>query len=69
MRIFLARQKQGKSLKVRLQRAAVPRPIGECFFVNDLTSDELVATLAAHREIAAGHPRSGGGEDMLTPVA
>lgn len=52
-----------------LQRAAVPRPIGECHFVNDLTPDELVATLAEHREIAGGHPRAGDGEDMLTPVA
>jgi 3-dehydroquinate synthetase len=46
-------------------RAAVPRPIGTCFFVNDLTPDELVATLDAHHELAAGYPRGGEGEDMF----
>ncbi len=49
-----------------LQRAAVPRPIGECFFVNDLTPGELDRTLAAHKEICRGYPRHGGGEDMFT---
>jgi 3-dehydroquinate synthetase len=49
-----------------LQRAAVPRPIGECFFVNDLTPGELVDALAAHREICGGLPRRGGGDDMYT---
>lgn len=47
-----------------LQRAAVPRPIGTCFFVNDLTEQELTRDLAVHREIARGYPRAGAGEDM-----
>ncbi len=49
-----------------LQRAAVPRPIGECHFVNDLTPVELQETLAAHREICRDLPREGGGDGMYT---
>jgi demethyl-4-deoxygadusol synthase len=51
-----------------LLRAAVPRPVGTCFFVNDLTPDELADTLAAHRAVVGRDPRAGDGEDMfLTP--
>ncbi|MHA6783053.1 hypothetical protein ACVGOW_18945 [Pseudonocardia saturnea] len=46
------------------QRAAVPRPVGECFFVNDLTADELGHALAAHRDVCRRYPREGLG---LTP--
>jgi 3-dehydroquinate synthetase len=46
-------------------RAAVPRPIGTCYFVNDLTLDELAATLDAHHALAADYPRGGEGEDMF----
>ena len=46
-----------------LQRAAMPRPIGECFFVNDLTRDELEAALAEHKRICAEYPRAGAGVD------
>ncbi len=49
-----------------LQRAAVPRPIGTCFFVNDLTPGELEETLAAHRALCRDLPREGGGADMYT---
>jgi 3-dehydroquinate synthase len=56
-----------------LLRAAVPKPIGTCFFVNDATSEELAKTLAVHRELCAEHPRGGDGEDMFvtagSPVA
>ncbi|HEY0813138.1 MAG TPA: sedoheptulose 7-phosphate cyclase [Pseudonocardia sp.] len=48
-----------------LLRAAVPRPVGSCFFVNDLTSEELDATLVAHREVVRRYPRAGDGEDMF----
>ncbi|MBW4649647.1 MAG: sedoheptulose 7-phosphate cyclase [Kastovskya adunca ATA6-11-RM4] len=46
-----------------LQRAAMPRPIGECFFVNDLTREELDAALADHKRICATYPRGGAGID------
>ncbi len=45
------------------QRAAMPRPIGECFFVNDLTREELNAALADHKRICAEYPRAGAGID------
>jgi 3-dehydroquinate synthase len=47
-----------------LQRAAAPRPIGECFFMNDLTRGELDKALLVHREICQDYPRRGDGEDM-----
>jgi 3-dehydroquinate synthase len=46
-----------------LQRAAMPKPIGECFFVNDLTREELDAALIDHKRICATYPRSGAGID------
>ncbi|MDT7581261.1 MAG: demethyl-4-deoxygadusol synthase [Pseudonocardiales bacterium] len=48
-----------------LLRAAVPRPVGECFFINDLTPDELDAALTAHNEVCRSYPRGGAGEDMF----
>jgi 3-dehydroquinate synthase len=47
-----------------LQRAAAPRPIGQCVFMNDLTRSELDNALAVHRAIAENYPRQGNGEDM-----
>ncbi len=45
------------------QRAAVPRPIGSCYFVNDLTQSELEGALVAHREVCRRiYPRQGRGE-------
>lgn len=46
-----------------LQRAAMPRPIGKCFFVNDLTPEELQAALNDHKQICATYPRAGAGID------
>ncbi|RAM48771.1 MAG: 3-dehydroquinate synthase [Hapalosiphonaceae cyanobacterium JJU2] len=43
------------------QRAAMPKPIGECFFVNDLTREELHQALMAHKELCATYPRGGDG--------
>lgn len=45
------------------QRAAMPKPIGTCFFVNDLTREELDEAVAAHKQICATLPRSGEGID------
>jgi demethyl-4-deoxygadusol synthase len=49
-----------------LLRAAVPRPIGTCHFVNDLSLDELGHALDVHREVCRGYPRGGIGEEMFT---
>ena len=50
-----------------VQRAALPSPIGDCVFVNDLTREELEATLEAHKELCQGYPRGGDGVDMYLP--
>lgn len=44
-------------------RAAMPKPIGTCFFVNDLTREELNAALAEHKQLCATYPRGGDGVD------
>ena len=49
-----------------LLRAAVPRPIGTCSFVNDLSMGELEQALEVHREVCRGYPRGGNGEEMFT---
>jgi 3-dehydroquinate synthetase len=47
-------------------RAAVPRPIGTCYFINDLTGDELDRMLTIHGEVCGHYPRGGAGEEMFT---
>lgn len=55
-----------------LVRAAVPKPIGSCHFMNDLTRLDLDRYLTTHKEICHQHPRGGEGEDMYlatpTPI-
>ena len=50
----------GSILQTRdgLLRAAVPRPVGTCYFINDLTAAELDGPLAAHREVVRRYPRA-----------
>ncbi|MDJ0745822.1 MAG: sedoheptulose 7-phosphate cyclase [Xenococcaceae cyanobacterium MO_167.B27] len=45
-------------------RAAVPRPIGTCYFVNDLTREELEETIAEHKRICADYPDAGLGKEV-----
>lgn len=52
-----------------LLRAAVPRPIGTCAFINDLDQAELCAALEAHRSICSELPRGGDGVDMFSTPA
>jgi demethyl-4-deoxygadusol synthase len=52
-----------------LLRAAVPHPIGRCFFINDLTRAELDEYLAIHKEICGDYPRGGDGEEMFVSLA
>ncbi|CAN5492031.1 hypothetical protein BH10ACT1_BH10ACT1_03960 [soil metagenome] len=49
-----------------LLRAAVPRPIGTCAFINDLSHSELEHALVAHRAICRQLPREGDGEAMYS---
>ena len=55
-------------LKTRdgLLRAAVPAPIGQCIFLNDVTTGELADALTLHRKICLDYPRAGDGIDMFT---
>ncbi|BAU11805.1 3-dehydroquinate synthase [Leptolyngbya sp. NIES-3755] len=46
-----------------LLRAAMPRPIGTCHFVNDLTREELESAIADHKRLCADYPRAGAGID------
>ena len=52
-----------------LLRAAIPRPIGSCFFINDLTADELDRDVVVHKDLCAAYPRQGDGEQMWTSPA
>jgi demethyl-4-deoxygadusol synthase len=45
------------------QRAAMPNPIGECKFVNDLTYEGLKQDLQDHKALVKSYPRSGDGID------
>jgi 3-dehydroquinate synthase len=45
------------------QRAAMPNPIGNCVFLNDLTYDELKQDLKEHKELIKTYPRAGDGLD------
>ncbi|MEQ3554413.1 sedoheptulose 7-phosphate cyclase [Pseudonocardia nematodicida] len=47
-----------------LLRAAVPRPIGTCHFVNDIEPGELAETLTEHRAAVAGLPTAAQGVEM-----
>lgn len=47
-------------------RAAVPKPIGTCHFVNDLTVEDLTAALEVHKGLCAGYPRGGEGVEQYT---
>lgn len=55
-------------LKTRdgLLRAAIPTPIGQCSFLNDLTVAELADTLTLHKKICLDYPRGGEGVDVFT---
>lgn len=50
-------------------RAAVPRPIGACFFVNDLEPGELERALARHRDLCSTYPRAGEGDAVFVTAA
>ena len=53
-----------------LLRAAVPNPVGTCFFVNDLTVDELTRLLEVHKHTCSTvYPRQGLGEDIFMSPA
>ena len=64
----LLEQATASILKTRdgLLRAAIPTPIGQCSFLNDLTVAELADTLTLHKKICLDYPRGGEGVDVFT---
>lgn len=48
-----------------LLRAAIPDPIGQCRFLNDVTTAELADTLLLHKKICLDFPRAGDGVDVF----
>ena len=48
-----------------LLRAAVPRPLGTCHFINDLSPTELETGLALHKRLCRELPRGGDGVEMF----
>ncbi|MEX0620946.1 MAG: sedoheptulose 7-phosphate cyclase [Solirubrobacterales bacterium] len=63
----LLREATDSIIKTRdgLLRAAVPNPIGSCFYMNDISQAELSRMLTLHRALCAEYPRSGDGEEMF----
>ncbi|WP_232076707.1 sedoheptulose 7-phosphate cyclase [Mycobacterium gallinarum] len=57
-------------LKTRdgLLRAAVPDPIGQCTFLNDVTVEELTDTMTLHKKLCLEFDRGGDGVDMWAPT-
>lgn len=58
-------------LKTRdgLLRAAVPAPIGTCVFINDLSAEEMNATLRRHKQLMKEYPRNGLGLDAFVDAS
>jgi 3-dehydroquinate synthase len=49
-------------------RAAMPRPIGTCYFMNDLTREELADAIAKHKLLCQSYPRGGEGIEAYMTV-
>lgn len=50
-------------------RAAIPAPLGECIFLNDVTTCEMLRALEMHKEICKGYPRAGAGLDAYVDAS
>ena len=48
-----------------LLRAAVPNPIGQCVFLNDVSAAEMNAALQRHKQLMKEYPRQGAGIDAF----
>lgn len=42
-------------------RLAVPNPLGSCTFINDVSTDEMIAVLKKHKALMKSYPREGAG--------
>lgn len=50
-------------------RAAVPNPIGNCTFLNDVEATELNAALRRHKELMKEYPRNGEGLEAFVDAS
>jgi 3-dehydroquinate synthase len=58
-------------LKTRdgLLRAAVPSPIGQCTFLNDVSADEMNTALKRHKQLMKEYPRNGEGVEAYVDAS
>jgi len=58
-------------LKTRdgLLRAAVPSPLGNCVFLNDVSFEEMNNALKRHKEIMKSYPREGAGLEAFVDAS
>jgi 3-dehydroquinate synthase len=52
-----------------LLRAAVPSPIGQCVFLNDVSMDEMFEALRVHKELMKNYPRNGEGLEAFVDAS
>ena len=50
-------------------RAAVPSPLGECVFLNDVSMDEMYAALKEHKALMKNYPRNGEGLEAFVDAS
>lgn len=50
-------------------RAAVPSPLGQCVFLNDVSMDEMYAALKHHKSIMKNYPRNGEGLEAFVDAS
>lgn len=46
-------------------RAAMPSPLGQCVFLNDVTHEQMAEALVKHKELMKNYPRNGEGLDAF----
>jgi len=52
-----------------LLRAAVPKPLGSCVFLNDVSQEELASALRTHKKIMKEYPREGAGLEAFVDAS
>merc|ERR1712029_173778 len=52
-----------------LLRAAVPKPLGSCVFLNDVSQEELASALRTHKKIMKEYPRESAGLEAFVDAS
>lgn len=50
-------------------RAAIPSPIGQCEFLNDISYEDMCAALKVHKELMKEYPREGAGLEAFVDAS